>query len=376
MRYVATSPRAFVDVALPTTSSRQRFIQTRRSPTVTARVFGSFTRRRDDAVKEVAIVPSESSDVDDDERRPREWSRSWEEGDDIPEALTNAIPSCYYTLLQVEPSAGREEIKQNFRQLLKATHPDVAGEASVEISRIMNDAYKTLLDDVARELYDRDLAESRYAMALAGERANDEFKPYTGEALSKFVGSDPTGQSRAVFVNESVCIGCRMCNHSAAKTFMMEQDYGRARAFQQWADTEEDIQIAIDSCPVDCISWVKKTNLPILEYAMQTIDRINIASMRAGNARGADPFDIANGMIRRGEEARARLGDSGDTLNGIATVGSQALAIREAWLLLNESTRARWRTYAFARASVEDSYDECDDIDCEVPSASIDEDFA
>ena len=109
---------------------------------------------------------------------------------------------------------------------------------------------------------------------------------------------------------------------------------------------------------------------------MQTIERINIASMRAGNARAADPFDIANGMIRRGEEARARLGDSGDTLNGIATVGSQALAIREAWLLLNESTRARWRTYALARASVEDSYDECDDIDCEIPSASIDEDFA
>lgn len=377
MRYLAASPRAFVDAAPPTTSSRQRFIRRTRSD-ITARVFGNFTRRRDDAVEEMAIVPSESSDADDDARGSKDWSRSrsWEEGDEMPEALASAIPSCYYSLLQVDPASDRDEIKKNFRQLLKATHPDVAGEASVEISRIMNDAYKTLLDDVKRELYDRDLAELRYAMALAGERASEDFRPYTGEALSTFVGSDPTGQSRAVFVNESVCIGCRMCNHSAAKTFMMEQDYGRARAFQQWADSEEDIQIAIDSCPVDCISWVNKKNLPILEYAMQTIERINIASMRAGNARAADPFDIANGMIRRGEEARARLGDSGDTLNGIATVGSQALAIREAWLLLNESTRARWRTYAVARASVEDSYDECDDIDCEIPSASIDEDFA
>ena len=313
MRYLAASPRAFVDAAPPPTSSRQRFIRRTRSD-ITARAFGNFTRRRDDAVEGMAIVPSESSDADDDARGSRDWSRSrsWEEGDEMPEALASAIPSCYYSLLQVDPACGRDEIKKNFRQLLKATHPDVAGEASVEISRIMNDAYKTLLDDVKRELYDRDLAELRYAMALAGERASERLSTVHGRGVEyEFVGSDPTGQSRAVFVNESVCIGCRMCNHSAAKTFMMEQDYGRARAFQQWADSEEDIQIAIDSCPVDCISWVNKKNLPILEYAMQTIERINIASMRAGNARAADPFDIANGMIRRGEEARARLGRFG-----------------------------------------------------------------
>ncbi|EEH58786.1 uncharacterized protein MICPUCDRAFT_8851, partial [Micromonas pusilla CCMP1545] len=81
---------------------------------------------------------------------------------------------------------------------------------------------------------------------------------------------------RAVFVNESACIGCRQCNHSAPKTFMMEDDWGRARAYQQWADTEEDITIAIESCPVDCIYWVKQRNLPILEYAMQRCERQNV----------------------------------------------------------------------------------------------------
>lgn len=50
-------------------------------------------------------------------------------------------------------------------------------------------------------------------------------------------------------------IGCKNCNHCAANTFRMEEEYGRARVFAQWADTEEDIQTAIDSCPVDCIHW-------------------------------------------------------------------------------------------------------------------------
>jgi len=166
-----------------------------------------------------------------------------------------------------------------------------------------------------------------------------------------------------------------MCNHSAPKTFMMEDQWGRARAFQQWADSEENIQVAIESCPVDCISWVNKRNLAILEYAMQTIERVNIASMRAGNARVADPFDIANGMIRRGEEARARLGDTSDSLDGVAVVGAQALAIREAWMKLDERVRVRWNSYATARASFDESYDECDDVDCALPNVSVDEDF-
>lgn len=172
-------------------------------------------------------------------------------------------------------------------------------------------------------MYDRDLAELRFAESLAGD--NGDFKPYTGQPLSKTVGADPTEQgdeARAVFVNESACIGCRQCNHSAPKTFMMEEDWGRARAFQQWADTEEDITIAIESCPVDCIYWVKQRNLPILEYAMQRCGRQTVGLMTGGGSRVADPFDIANSMIRKGEEARARLGmDPNTALDGEGTVG-------------------------------------------------------
>ena len=135
----------------------------------------------------------------------------------MPEALASAIPSCYYSLLQVDPASDRDEIKKNFRQLLKATHPDVAGEASVEISRIMNDAYKTLLDDVKRELYDRDLAELRYAMALAGERASEDFRPYTGEALSTSSSGPIRRDSRARCSSTSRCASDVACATTARR---------------------------------------------------------------------------------------------------------------------------------------------------------------
>ena len=38
---------------------------------------------------------------------------------------------------------------------------------------------------------------------------------------------------RFVFVDESSCIGCTMCAGTAPATFFMEDDYGRARVFQQ-----------------------------------------------------------------------------------------------------------------------------------------------
>ena len=286
----------------------------------------------------------------------------------LAEPLEAAIPGDYYSLLQIDLDADETEVKAQYRQLQKWCHPDIAGEAGTEVCVILNEAYDTLMDEKQREVYDRDLTELRRAQNLAGD--DGDFKPYTGQPLSKFVGSDPveTGKdARAVFVNESACIGCRQCNHSAPKTFMMEDDWGRARAYQQvrairfdasprpvpdldrartnertltlpltltliplphpddrsqWADTEEDITIAIESCPVDCIYWVKQRNLPILEYAMQRCERQNVGVMNGGNVRVGDPFDVANSMIRKGEEARARLGmDPSTAMEGAATTG-------------------------------------------------------
>ena len=63
-------------------------------------------------------------------------------------------------------------------------------------------------------------------------------------------------RQKAVWVEESDCIGCRYCAHVASNTFLMIADTGRCRAIRQDGDSIERIQEAIDTCPVDCIHWV------------------------------------------------------------------------------------------------------------------------
>ena len=83
---------------------------------------------------------------------------------------------------------------------------------------------------------------------------------FDGTPVSKWSGEE--GETRAVFVDESECIGCGNCAQYASKTFSMDvdKDYGRARVINQWADDSETIEIAIDMCPVDCIWFVKGIN--------------------------------------------------------------------------------------------------------------------
>ena len=306
---------------------------------------------------------SESCDEDDEE------CKIFEIGPDgrLAEPLEAAIPADYYSLLQLDFDASEQEVKSQYRQLQKWCHPDIAGEAGTEVCIILNEAYDTLMDEKEREVYDRDLKELQQLAdtAAAGGAAGD-FKPYTGQPLSTFRGADPSGEGRAVFVNESACIGCRQCNHSAPNTFMMEDDWGRARAFQQWADDEEDINIAIESCPVDCIYFVKQRNLPILEYAMQRCERASVGVMNGGNVRVGDPFDVANSMIKKGEEARARLGmDPAGAMEGAAATGKVGGRIRDAFLQLDEKVRGRWSAYDRARESISGTFDSMDEGDVE-----------
>ncbi len=85
----------------------------------------------------------------------------------------------------------------------------------------------------------------------------------------KLNGRDPVlgGKLRekAVWVDERKCIGCTYCSSVATNTFAMEPEQGRARAFRQDGDSEELIQEAIDTCPVDCIDWVSFEDLIKLE---------------------------------------------------------------------------------------------------------------
>ena len=98
------------------------------------------------------------------------------------------------------------------------------------------------------------------------------FEPELGGALRS--QPDRTGlepelggvvRQRGVYVDEPVCIGCKHCAHVARNTFYIEPEYGRSRVLQQDGDSEDLIQEAIDTCPVDCIYWVDYTELKDLE---------------------------------------------------------------------------------------------------------------
>ena len=76
-------------------------------------------------------------------------------------------------------------------------------------------------------------------------------------------------RQKGVYVDEITCIGCTHCAHVARNTFYIEPDYGRARVIRQDGDSEDLIQEAIDTCPVDCIHRVDYTELRQLEIERQ-----------------------------------------------------------------------------------------------------------
>ena len=84
------------------------------------------------------------------------------------------------------------------------------------------------------------------------------FEPVLGGKLTE----------KAIWVDESRCIGCRYCAHVATNTFIVDEEYGRSRAIRQDGDNFETLQEAIDTCPVDCIHWVKFENLEDLENSL------------------------------------------------------------------------------------------------------------
>lgn len=55
-------------------------------------------------------------------------------------------------------------------------------------------------------------------------------------------------------VNQETCIGCGTCVALAGKSFKMG-DQGKSTAVNPPGDEEKTIKEAIDSCPVEAISW-------------------------------------------------------------------------------------------------------------------------
>jgi len=60
--------------------------------------------------------------------------------------------------------------------------------------------------------------------------------------------------ARSVVIDQDECISCGACIDSCPDVFQMNDD-NLAEVYDQDGASEEEIQDAIDSCPVSCINW-------------------------------------------------------------------------------------------------------------------------
>jgi ferredoxin len=60
--------------------------------------------------------------------------------------------------------------------------------------------------------------------------------------------------ARAPVVDQTLCISCGLCPEIASNTFELDEN-DLAYVINPEGDPEELIQEAVDSCPVEAISW-------------------------------------------------------------------------------------------------------------------------
>jgi ferredoxin len=121
---------------------------------------------------------------------------------------------------------------------------------------------------VATDLSLENREEVEGMQAFREESYLEEVDLETAESHARVEIDEDTGEpvrNRMVYVDEHTCIGCTNCAMIAQSTFFMHSEHGRARVFNQWGDDDETIQIAIETCPVDCIHYVPYDELVKLE---------------------------------------------------------------------------------------------------------------
>ncbi|WP_027370678.1 ferredoxin [Desulfovermiculus halophilus] len=61
--------------------------------------------------------------------------------------------------------------------------------------------------------------------------------------------------SKKVVLDQEECIGCESCVEICPEVFAFDADTEKAYVIKPEGGPEDDIQEAMDSCPVECISW-------------------------------------------------------------------------------------------------------------------------
>ncbi|KAF8059114.1 DJC76 [Scenedesmus sp. PABB004] len=159
---------------------------------------------------------------------------------------------------------------------MRQYHPDTHAEDTNEFAALLNQIYTALSDPEARALYD----------AVAGFSA-DAVNPFEDDGF-------PVDQ---VFVDEVSCIGCGKCVRACPQAFFIEASkYGRARVVPgaDVAALAEDVEVAILTCPVDCIHQVTSPQLALLEAALAGMARVDAFVMMRCHSAAGNVFEEAN----------------------------------------------------------------------------------
>ncbi|KAL6136278.1 hypothetical protein ACLB2K_061577 [Fragaria x ananassa] len=195
----------------------------------------------------------------------------------------------YYELLGVDAGSNPQIIKQAYRNLQKKYHPDIAGQEGHEYTLKLNEAYKVLIKENLRKEYDASIGQR--IVSVRGNR-------------STFDGSSWNGVLRpqALFVDENACIGCRQCVHQASATYMFDEALGCARVKLQYGDDDQRIEVSVDSCPVNCIHWVEREELAVLEFLIQPQRKEGHGIFGGGWERPANVFMAAKSFNKQMKE--------------------------------------------------------------------------
>lgn len=249
----------------------------------------------------------------------------------------------YYSILGLDPGADKKTIKKAYHNAMRDCHPDSNHtEEAHEFATFLNEIHECLMDEERRADYD----------AMIG---------FSHLAVNPF--QDTSFEADQIFVDEITCIGCTNCAGVCPKTFEMQwDDAGRARAVQQGVDNFDNLQEAIETCPVNCIHRVTAPQLTLLETVMRKIERVDVWIMNSGG-QALDVFNEANlawrkrhVMLRAREEAERQKtiwqmwepagGSTAGQMNSQASSGDSKHR-RRASQTAEQAAKAarRWRDY-------------------------------
>jgi molecular chaperone DnaJ len=126
----------------------------------------------------------------------------------------------YYVTLGVPPNASPEEIREAYRRLVKASHPDVSGAESGACFREVQEAWETLRDAERRRNYDATLKRVQPSRPLASAPEGRYHSRYSSKAsaLDPFGGfiNEPDGAYVSTARGQELHFGLHMTAAEAA----------------------------------------------------------------------------------------------------------------------------------------------------------------